>query len=114
VQVAFAPQPPGAGALRLAGLAVDSVELEVPRSIFDLTLYSSEEGGELEARLEYSADLFDRGTIERLGGHLLALLRGVIEAPQRPLSQVPLLGAEERDEVVARWNDTAEPSQAGL
>ncbi|PCC73853.1 amino acid adenylation domain-containing protein [Nannocystis exedens] len=107
VQVGFAPQPPGARALRLAGLQVESVEADVPRAIFDLTLYVSEEAGELAASLEYSADLFERATIERMGEHLLALLRGAIARPQGRVSQVPILGPEERADVVTRWNRTA-------
>ncbi|MBZ5710638.1 non-ribosomal peptide synthetase/type I polyketide synthase [Nannocystis pusilla] len=110
VQVGFAPQPPGARDLRLAGLQVESVEADVPRAVFDLTLYVREEGGELAVLLEYSADLFERATIERMGGHLLALLRGALERPQRRVSQVPLLAAEEREDVVVRWNTTAAPA----
>ncbi|MFY0533818.1 condensation domain-containing protein [Nannocystis pusilla] len=79
----------------------------MPRAVFDLTLYVSEEGGELTAMLEYSADLFERATIERMGEHLLALLRGVIARPQGRVSQVALLGPEERAEVVIRWNRSA-------
>ncbi|WAS90947.1 non-ribosomal peptide synthetase/type I polyketide synthase [Nannocystis punicea] len=106
VQVGFAPQPPGARELRLAGLQVESVEPEVPRAIFDLTLYVRDEDDELSALLEYSADLFERATIERMGEHLVALLRGVIERPHGRVSQVPLLGPEERAAVVSGWNAT--------
>ncbi|MDC0720329.1 non-ribosomal peptide synthetase/type I polyketide synthase [Nannocystis bainbridge] len=113
VQVGFAPQPPGARELRLAGLEVESVEADVPRAVFDLTLYVRDEDGELSALLEYSADLFERATIERMGEHLLALLRGAIARPQGRVSQAPLLGPEERAEVVTRWNATPALAQGG-
>src|SRR5690606_3658763 len=91
IQIGFAPQPPGARDLGLPWLTIESVEVDVPRAIFDLTLYTREEQGELSALLEYSSDLFDRATIVRLGEHLRTLLEGAIARPELRVSQVPLL-----------------------
>ena len=57
--------------------------------------------------LEYGADLFDAATVARWAGHLEALLRGIVEGPERRVSELPLLTAAERRELLAGWNDTA-------
>ena len=55
----------------------------------------------------YKTALFDPGTIERLLGNFVVLLRGVAADPSARLSQLPVLtGAELRAELV-QWNDTA-------
>ncbi len=50
---------------------------------------------------EYNTDLFDRATILRLVDHYLTLLAGVVEDARRPLSELPLLTAAERGELLA-------------
>ena len=76
---------------------------------FDLTLFTEEIGGQLSLVTEYSTDLFDDARIERMLGHLSALLEGVAADPDRPVSQLPLLTAGERTTLLERWNDTAAP-----
>ncbi|MFC9278754.1 condensation domain-containing protein [Streptomyces collinus] len=51
--------------------------------------------------LEYSTDVFDDATVRRLAGHFVALLEAIAERPDRPLSRLPLLDAEERRTVLA-------------
>uniref|UniRef100_UPI002FDBD7B2 condensation domain-containing protein n=1 Tax=Streptomyces sp. IBSBF 3136 TaxID=2903524 RepID=UPI002FDBD7B2 len=51
--------------------------------------------------LEYSTDVFDADTVRRLAGHFVALLEAIAEQPDRPLSRLPLLDAEERRTVLA-------------
>ncbi|MDX2593976.1 condensation domain-containing protein [Streptomyces sp. WI03-4A] len=51
--------------------------------------------------LEYSTDVFDDATVVRLAGHYVALLEAIAEQPDRPLSRLPLLDAEERRTVLA-------------
>ncbi|HEY0512064.1 MAG TPA: amino acid adenylation domain-containing protein [Thermoanaerobaculia bacterium] len=52
---------------------------------------------------EYNTDLFDRSTILRMVEHYLTLLAGVVENAGRPLSELPLLTAAERQELLADW-----------
>jgi len=63
---------------------------------FDLTLCLVATPRGLEGSLEFSRDLFDRPTIERMAGHFLTLVAGLTEHPDRPLSRVPLLDPDER------------------
>ena len=66
-------------------------------------------GGALHAHLEYTTDLFDAATIERLIGHYRTLLAGAVENPSGPISRLPILTADERRRMLVEWNDTAHP-----
>jgi amino acid adenylation domain-containing protein len=107
-QVLLALQNLPAAQLDLRGLTLSPLEFEVERTQFDLSLsvVPRSEGGML-ARLEHAADLFDAATAERLLRHLRNLLDGIVEAPERRLSDLPLLGAGERQELLAAGNRTA-------
>ncbi|MGW2326184.1 non-ribosomal peptide synthase/polyketide synthase [Streptomyces sp. NPDC001700] len=90
------------GAPRPAGLTAESVDVPRQSSTFDLSVEFVEEDEELRGLLEYSTELFDAETAERMAGHLLVLLEGASAAPDRPLRELPLLTAEERRQV-AEW-----------
>nr|VFK62781.1 MAG: AMP-binding enzyme [Candidatus Kentron sp. UNK]VFK70643.1 MAG: AMP-binding enzyme [Candidatus Kentron sp. UNK] len=57
-------------------------------------------------RLEYNTDLFERATMERMTGHLKTLLAGIVENPNTPIHELPLLTEAERRQLL-EWNDTA-------
>ena len=46
--------------------------MTVSSADMDLSLDLVEWEGRLKGRIEYSVDLFDHGTVERMGGHLQA------------------------------------------
>lgn len=69
-------------------------------SKFDLTLTLTEEAGELEARFEYSTDLFAPQTMARWAEQWLTLLEGVVQTPARRLSMLPLLSQQQREAVL--------------
>jgi amino acid adenylation domain-containing protein len=52
------------------------------------------------AGAEYSTDLFERDTIERMLGHLGPLLSAALDDPERPVFSLPLMAEEERAEVI--------------
>ncbi|MEA2694752.1 MAG: hypothetical protein QOJ16_4139, partial [Acidobacteriota bacterium] len=58
-------------------------------------------GEGLAVAAEYAADLFDATTIERLLRDFDALLAGAAAHPERALSELPLLGAAERQQLLA-------------
>ncbi|MET8010137.1 non-ribosomal peptide synthase/polyketide synthase [Streptomyces sp. NPDC005271] len=84
---------------RMAGLTVTSVDVPRRSATFDLSVEFLEDGEELRGLLEYSTELFDAGTAERMAGHLLVLLDAVTTEPDRPLRELPLLTDEERRQV---------------
>ncbi len=83
------------------GLAAAIETLAVDAAKFDLSLTLEETGsGGLACRLQYSTDLFDAATVRRLGGHLASLLASAVAAPGRRLSELPLLAAAERHQLL--------------
>jgi amino acid adenylation domain-containing protein len=93
--------------LTLRGLAVEPLDLTGRVSRFDLSLALSVQGGELGGGLEYSTDLFDRTTMERLAGHFLRLLAAAADDPSRRVAEIELLAPAERQQVAVELNDTA-------
>ncbi|MCE7000690.1 non-ribosomal peptide synthase/polyketide synthase [Saccharothrix sp. S26] len=87
----------GADVPDLPGLDVAEVGLPLLTAMCDLTFEFGEEDGALRGAVEYSTDLFDAGTIDRMARHLVTLLDGVTAAPDRPLAEVPLLLGDEPD-----------------
>ncbi|MBV9926801.1 MAG: amino acid adenylation domain-containing protein [Acidobacteria bacterium] len=85
-------------------------------SKFDLSLYFEERGGALDATVEYSTDLFEDSTAERMLGHLRTLLEAAAADPARRLSELPLLTEEERYQILSAWNDTRRdfPHERGI
>ena len=77
-------------------------------SHYELELFVTvDPGGGLVGRLVYSTDLFDRVTAERMAGHYRSLLEQVAARPSARLSELALLGEDERRVVLGEWNDTA-------
>ncbi|MFC6091036.1 non-ribosomal peptide synthase/polyketide synthase [Saccharothrix lopnurensis] len=81
----------------LPGLRAEEVGLPLLTSTCDLTFEFGESGGELRGAVEYSTELFDAGTVDRMTRHLVALLAGVTADPDRPLAEVSLLLGDEPD-----------------
>ncbi|PYT07625.1 MAG: condensation protein, partial [Acidobacteria bacterium] len=88
--------------LDLRGLQAELVDFETDTTPFELTLVLSEGDGEMEALFEYSTDLFDRRTVERMAGHFLTLLESLAGDPARHLSSVSLPGIHEAREKARR------------
>ncbi|HEX4966814.1 MAG TPA: amino acid adenylation domain-containing protein [Thermoanaerobaculia bacterium] len=74
---------------------------------FDLELILTETGDEVQGTTGYNADLFDAGTIERLNRHLAALLEGATREPERPVHELPILAAAEREQLLGDWSGAA-------
>ncbi|WP_461118798.1 amino acid adenylation domain-containing protein [Saccharothrix stipae] len=64
-----------------------AVEHDLPRPVarFDLVVEFWPRGDDLALTVEYNTDLFDAATVESLGDDLEALLRLVVDDPDRPL-----------------------------
>ncbi|HEU4561408.1 MAG TPA: non-ribosomal peptide synthase/polyketide synthase [Longimicrobium sp.] len=101
LQEAVRPES-AAGSLELRSMGVASSAT----SKFDLTLFTARNTEGLTASLEYNTDLFDRGTIQRMLGHLKRVLEEVATNADMRLSKLALLEDAERRQVVAEWNAT--------
>jgi amino acid adenylation domain-containing protein len=94
--------------LQLPGLNLEQQEVEGGTVKYDLFFSMSEEKG-LKGGLAYNADLFDEAMIGRMVGHFRTLLEGIVAAPDRHLSELPLLTEEELHQLLEEWNGTETP-----
>ncbi|MGY3680978.1 amino acid adenylation domain-containing protein [Streptomyces sp. TE33382] len=114
-QVLLAYQNNTSGELELPGLRVGVQEMLLPVAKVDLELSLAEDAasGGISGILNYSTDTFDRGSAERIAGHLLALLRAVVADPARPVRLLEILTPDERADLLVGRNDTGRPVPAG-
>ena len=91
----------------LGDLDVESLALERRETQFDLMLTMAETDDAVTASFEYSTELFDGSTIERMADHMVRLLESVLSDPTRPLSDLDLLSAAERHCLLSSFNDTS-------
>ncbi|MCC5578787.1 amino acid adenylation domain-containing protein [Microtetraspora sp. AC03309] len=80
-----------------------------PHAQNDLSLEVHPTPDGLVAYVVYDADLFDRGTVERMAARFTALLGQVVAHPDVPLSRLDLLAPGERAAILARAGDDAVP-----
>jgi aspartate racemase len=72
----------------------------------DLHLGVEDCGEDLSLTLVCNPDLFDSGGIRRVLRNLQTLLRGVATDPGQPLSRLPVLSEDEKQQVLVEWNQT--------
>jgi amino acid adenylation domain-containing protein len=107
-QVLFALQNAPQEKLELSGLTLDLLSIDSGTAHFDLALLLEETEEGLEGVCEYSTDLFDETTILRLLGHFETLLESAVNNPDQNLSQLSLLSAAERRQLLDEWGTPAE------
>jgi amino acid adenylation domain-containing protein/non-ribosomal peptide synthase protein (TIGR01720 family) len=88
-----------------AGLAIDVVSV-VDQTNYPLTL-SAYPGTTLHLEISYAAGRFEAETVKRMLLHLQGLLDAFVEQPQTRLSELSLLSAAERQQILLDWNATA-------
>jgi amino acid adenylation domain-containing protein len=93
--------------LRMAGVEVEPAEL-LPnggaRRLVMVSIFDEPTG--LRVRFEYDTAALGAEIGARLGGHFRQLLGSLTSAPERRLSDVELLSADERTQLLVDWNDT--------
>ena len=67
-------------------------------------MFVEETNDGLIASFEYSTDLFDKETINRMLEHLQIILEGVVANPDQRLSQLPILTEAEKQQFLVEWN----------
>jgi non-ribosomal peptide synthetase component F len=81
--------------------------LEAPSGTakFDLTLFAAEGPEGLHLTMEYSSDLFDPATVDRMLAHYRILLESIVAHPDRPVGLLPMLSEEERRQMLGDWGN---------
>jgi amino acid adenylation domain-containing protein len=105
-QVMFTLQNAGGGGGAIAGLEVSGAGAVNEVATHDLYLVLSATPAGLLGGLNYSTDLFEPATIERMVRHLERLLEQVAADADVRLSRLDLLGEPERALVLGEWNRT--------
>jgi len=88
------------------GAVTRVVEPEFPFAKFDLSFDLGLEDDRLICRLEYASDLFDAETIDAFQERLEALATFVVDHPDAPINDLPILSDAERTRVVETFNAT--------
>jgi amino acid adenylation domain-containing protein len=103
------PRDLGLASSQGRGLEVETLLMEQRGAPFDLTLILFEVGEGLTACFRYNSDLFDPATIQRWAGHFDTLLEALLDAPDQPVTEVPILSSAERQRILVEWNRTEIP-----
>jgi amino acid adenylation domain-containing protein len=103
-QVMFVFQNTPRTTFAIEGLNLTTTDVDSGTSKFDMTLVIADTQDGLEGLWEYSTDLFDRTTMQRMTSHFTALLKSVLENPNKSLGSHPLLSPAEVHQAVIKWN----------
>jgi len=95
-QVAFGLDNAPKQVLELPGLTLETMPMDHGAVRYDLTLWMHEGDRNLGGTWTYSIDLFKSETINRMTGHLEALLESIVCQPRARLSSFEILTAQER------------------
>jgi non-ribosomal peptide synthetase component F len=103
---------PDTAEFELQGLDVQPEPVKLGTVNFDLSVIITEAPAEgnalhgLDGEIEYRADVFDRGTVERFAEYYQRFLTAIATDPCQRVSQVDILTQDEQ-RTLAAWNDTA-------
>ncbi|HEX8273711.1 MAG TPA: condensation domain-containing protein, partial [Longimicrobiaceae bacterium] len=109
-QVSFSLDSAEATGGGLAGLSVRGVGTQADTAKFDLALGVVASSHGLRGGLTYRTDLWEPATMRRMLGHFTRLVEQVGNRPERRLSELSLLGDDERARLLVDWN--APPREA--
>ncbi|HEX8243330.1 MAG TPA: condensation domain-containing protein, partial [Longimicrobium sp.] len=96
----------------LPGCEVSMEVIDTGTSAFDMSLVAEDMGERLHLELQFTTDLYEPATAQRLLRRLRAMLAGFAADADRPLPDVPLADNEEVRRVTVEWNRTAHPVPA--
>jgi amino acid adenylation domain-containing protein len=85
-------------------LRTSALDIEQTTTKFDLTLNVASSMHGLRCGIEYNADLFDASTIQRYLAHWQILLEGIVTAPEKRLSELPIISVDERQALLFNAN----------
>ena len=105
-QVMFTLQNALMSEVELVGLNISSLPAQSATAKFDLTLSMHNSAAGLVGVWEYDTDLFDASTVERMTGHFVTLLEGIVTNPEERISQLPMLTQPEQQQLLVEWNST--------
>ncbi|MES2355408.1 MAG: amino acid adenylation domain-containing protein [Pseudomonadota bacterium] len=115
-QVMFILKDAPSAHVDLPGITLRPMPLKSTVALFDLTLQMTEGADQLTGSFEYNTDLFDAQTIARMVNHFMQLLDAIVTDPAARVGDLPLLSAQERQQLLVESSstNTAYPSALTL
>ncbi|HKH46431.1 MAG TPA: amino acid adenylation domain-containing protein, partial [Thermoanaerobaculia bacterium] len=92
---------------RLGEVRLNRLPIHSGTAKLDLTFTFELRNDALAGEIEYDTELFDRTTVQRLAGSLERLLSAIAHSPKTRISELGLLDAGQRWQLLAEWSDTA-------
>ncbi|MFI6340987.1 amino acid adenylation domain-containing protein [Streptomyces sp. NPDC050535] len=114
IQALFILQTAADDLWELQGLEPEIIRLPASAVTLDLTMSVRERDDHFVVRTEYSTDLFDRVTVERMMGHFSVLLSSVVARPGARVGEVDVLSGRERRQLLVDFNDSGVDFPAGV
>jgi amino acid adenylation domain-containing protein len=106
-QVMFVLQNTPVEKLALRDLVMTPQEIHNLTAKFDLELSLVEHADQsIQGYFEYSTEILDAQTVERIRKHFEQVLRAMVADPSQLVSELPLLSDEETQHILATWNET--------
>ncbi|HEY4387780.1 MAG TPA: amino acid adenylation domain-containing protein [Ktedonobacteraceae bacterium] len=105
-QVMFVLQNAPVQEITLPEVVLQPLELDTGIAKFDLTLAMEESSDGLRGTIEYSTELFEAETINRLIGHFQVILESIVADPGQALWHISLLTQQEQMQLLHAWNRT--------
>jgi amino acid adenylation domain-containing protein len=90
----------------IPGLTIKEMAFEAGIAKFDLSVEVWDDG-EFHCQFEYNTDIFERSTIQRMLQHFEKLVNSALENPDLPIAKLAIISAQERNQVLTGWNQTA-------
>nr|DAB41478.1 TPA_exp: nonribosomal peptide synthetase [Streptomyces sp. CNB091] len=118
VQVMLALQNMPEQTLELPGLTASELPIGSGSSKFDLSLALYERFDEerrpagLDGLVEFSTDVFDAPTVRTFTDRWARLLDAATAAPGRPVAELEILAADEREKLLSGWGTGGAPVRA--
>jgi amino acid adenylation domain-containing protein len=88
-------------------LTRNMVRVQRGSAAIDLGIDTREAPEGLIVKVEYSTELFESSTVQRLIGHLQTLLEGIVANPDQRIADLAMLSAAEYKQLLIDWNETA-------
>jgi amino acid adenylation domain-containing protein len=88
----------------LENLRIFHHQIDQQEGQFELALDFLDTGAGLQGVVKYRTDLYDDWFAERLAAHYTNLLRAIVAEPDQQLSQLNMLDADERQQILNQWN----------
>ncbi|WP_051569069.1 non-ribosomal peptide synthase/polyketide synthase [Alkaliphilus transvaalensis] len=104
--VMFAMQNLDIAGVQLEGLRITEYGEEFPTAKFDLTITAVETEEEIIATINYSTNLYNKATIEKLKDHFINILKIIIKNVEIKIKDIDIVTEEERRELLETFNDT--------